>query len=102
MDIKDLRFFVAVYETRGFSSASQLLGTVQSNVSTRISGLEEFLGVDLFVRRYRTIEPTKDGDKLYPHAKEFLATLDVIRKLVSAKEDAPRDSARMMRPALLS
>jgi DNA-binding transcriptional LysR family regulator len=88
VDIKDLRFFVAVYETGGFSSASHLLGTVQSNVSARISEFEEFLGVDLFVRRYRKTEPTKSGDKLYPHAKQCLASLESIQRLLSTKEDA--------------
>jgi len=76
MDVKDLRFFVAVYETKGFSSASRNLGTVQSNVSARIRGLERSLGVPLFERRYRAIVPTESGDKLYGHAKYLIATLD--------------------------
>ena len=35
-DIRDLKVFVAVYETRGFARASSSLKTVQSNVSARI------------------------------------------------------------------
>ena len=87
MDVKDLRYFVAVYEAKGFSRACRSLGTVQSNVSTRIRSLERFLGVALFVRRYRAVIPTEDGEKLYGHAKQVIATLDhtaQVIKLTSA------------------
>ena len=76
MDVKDLRYFVAVYEARGFSRASEFLGTVQSNVSSRIRDLEDSLGVVLFVRRYRGVIPTEKGEKLYSHAKQVIAALD--------------------------
>src|SRR5437867_3561560 len=82
MDIKDLRFFVAVYEAKGFSRACQTLGTVQSNVSTRIRGLEVFLGVALFERRYRAVIPTENGEKLYEHAKQVIATLDHTEQVI--------------------
>src|SRR5436305_641748 len=69
MDVKDLKYFVAVYEAKGFLRAASALGTVQSNVSTRIRSLEKFVGVPLFERRYRGIVPTEKGEKLYAHAK---------------------------------
>src|SRR5882724_11126556 len=80
MDVEDLRFFIAVYESEGFSRASEKLGTVQSNVSARIRNLEGSLGVPLFERRYRRVAPTARGDQLYRHA----------RKVVSALDDAER------------
>jgi Transcriptional regulator len=76
MDVKDLRYFVAVYEAKGFSRASEFLGTVQSNVSSRIRDLEDSLGVSLFERRYRGVIPTEKGEKLYRHAKQVIAALD--------------------------
>lgn len=77
MDVKDMRFFVAVYELKGFSSASKILGTVQSNVSARILALEEDMGGDpLFERRWRTVVPTAKGMKFYTYAKGVLAKLD--------------------------
>ena len=75
MDVKDLRYFIAVYEAEGFSRASRELGTVQSNVSARIRNLEGFLGVPLFERRYRRVAPTAGGDQLYRHAKKVLSSL---------------------------
>ena len=76
MEVKDLRFFIAVYEAKGFSHACEALGTVQSNVSSRIRNLERLLGVELFERRYRGIVPTANGEKLYEHAKQLMATID--------------------------
>lgn len=76
MDVKDLRYFVAVYDAKGFSRASFNLGTVQSNVSARIRGLERALGGPLFERRYRCIVPTEKGDRLYGSAKDLIAALD--------------------------
>jgi len=80
MDVKDLKYFVAVYEARGFSRACLQLGTVQSNVSTRIRALESSLGVILFERRYRDVIPTESGAKLYARAKQLIAELDEARK----------------------
>ena len=76
MDLKHLQhlaYFVAVYEAKGFSRASDLLGTVQSNVSTRVKQLETLLGVALFERRYRHVVPTEKGQQLYGQAKELIA-----------------------------
>lgn len=84
MDVKDLRFFIAVYETKGFSQACAVLGTVQSNVSARIRNLERFIGEPLFERRYRSIIPTAKGEKLYEHAKSLVATLEHTARLLKA------------------
>jgi LysR family transcriptional regulator, cyn operon transcriptional activator len=82
MDIKDLRFFIAVYDEKNFSRASESLGTVQSNVSTRIRDLEDFLGVELFDRQYRAVIPTPTAVALYGHAKELLEMLERIEQAI--------------------
>src|ERR1700752_2578531 len=82
MDVKDLRYFVAVYEAEGFSRASRDLGTVQSTVSARIRHLEGALGVALFERRYRRVAPTVGADQLYRHAKKVLSSLSEAERAV--------------------
>jgi len=82
MEVKDLKYFVAVYEAKGFLRASFVLGTVQSNVSARIRSLEKILGHRLFERRYRQIVPTQSGDTLYGYAKQLLAALHQIEKTI--------------------
>jgi LysR family transcriptional regulator, nitrogen assimilation regulatory protein len=88
MDVKDLRYFIAVYEERGFARAAVLLDTVQSNVSARIRRLELFLGVQLFERHRRGIVVTDRGEKLYRHAKRVIALLEETPAAVKGKEAA--------------
>ena len=76
MDVKDLKFFVAVYNAKSFSGATNRLDTVQSNVSTRIRNLEEFLGVQLFERCYRHVKPTQSGIRFYDYAIQVIAEMD--------------------------
>jgi DNA-binding transcriptional LysR family regulator len=76
LDLKDLRCFVTVYETRGFARAADALNTAQSNVSVRVLRLERAVGAPLFERRHRSIEPTQKGDLLYRHAKRVFAELE--------------------------
>jgi DNA-binding transcriptional LysR family regulator len=88
MDVKDLRYFIAVYEEKGFSRASRFLGTVQSNVSMRIRSLEQSLGEPLFERRYRSVVPTEKGDKLYGYAKQVIVALDDTERAMRPSEAA--------------
>lgn len=83
MDIKDLRYFVAVYEAKGFAQASISLHTVQSNVSARVRHLEEFLGTILFHRHRRGAIATEKGECLYRYAKRVLELMDEATLAVS-------------------
>ncbi len=87
-DIRDLKVFVAVYETRGFARASSSLKTVQSNVSARIKKLESFFGGELFERRTRGIVPTEKGEKLYTYAKNVLSLVQETEDVIRGKEAA--------------
>ena len=84
MDLRDLQYFVAVYEAQGFSRASRFLNTVQSNVSARIRLLERSLGAPLFERQWRGVVPTDQGDRLYKHAKQLIAAHDKVEKAFKA------------------
>lgn len=83
MDIKDIKYFVAVYEQSGFARAARLLNTVQSNVTARIKKLEDDIGLKLFERGRQRFFVTATGEVLYRYAKKMLAleeeTLDLIR-----------------------
>ena len=88
MDVKDLRYFVAVYEANSFMRASIVLATVQSNVSMRIRRLEEDLRATLFVRGRRGVRPTKEGDLLYRYAKDVLEKMDEARQKIKKLDAA--------------
>lgn len=76
MELRDLRCFIFVYETKSFGRAAEALNTTQSSVSARIRKLEEFLGAPLFQRLHRCIAPTAKGEKLYRYAKDVISRAD--------------------------
>jgi len=88
MEVKDLRYFIAVYEAKNFVQASAQLHTVQSNVSAHIRKLEQSLGVALFERHRRGALPTEKGERLYRYAKRVIALLDEAADTVRGRKAA--------------
>ena len=62
-DLNDLRFFAAVVEHRGFSTAGRALGTPKSRLSKRVAQLEERLGGRLLQRTTRRFAGTDIGER---------------------------------------
>ena len=92
MEVKDLRYFVAVYETLNFSRAASRLRTVQSNVSARIRMLEEQLRVALFERTPRSVVPTRRGRALYRPARRIIAAISTLERNVRRNHRRTRQS----------
>lgn len=75
MELRQLRYFVAVVRTGSFSAAAEQLGRTQQAVSKAIGQLEERLGVRLLDRDARTPRPTAFGELLLERAEEVDAAL---------------------------
>ncbi|MEU9988923.1 LysR family transcriptional regulator [Streptomyces sp. NPDC048045] len=76
MDLQQMRYVVAVAETRNFTRAAERCSVVQSSLSHRIAGLERELGVKLFARSSRRVELTSAGAAFVAAARECLAAAD--------------------------
>ena len=78
LDVKTLRLFVAVCESRTMARAAELEHIEPSAISKRIAQLELDLGVELLVRERRGVQPTPAGLALLDHARTVLFTIDRI------------------------
>jgi DNA-binding transcriptional LysR family regulator len=85
IDLKQLKYFLAVAEEKSFSRAAERLHISQPPLSQQIMKLEAELGVRLFARTTRTFELTVAGKALMGEAQEMLAkmrmTIDTIRQI---------------------
>lgn len=76
MDVRVLRYFLAVAQEENITRAAETLYTTQSNLSRQLAQLEKELGTRLFERGSRTITLTDDGMFLRRRAQEIVALLD--------------------------
>jgi len=81
MDIRQLRFFLAVAEHLNFTEAARHLYVAQPAVSQQIADLENQIGVKLFIRDKRTVQLTAAGKILFQEAHVLIEkTEEVLEK----------------------
>jgi len=77
VELRHLRYFVAVAEAGSFTGASERLWVAQPGLSTQIRRLETELGVRLFDRHTRGVELTEAGSLLLERARAVLVAADM-------------------------
>jgi LysR family nitrogen assimilation transcriptional regulator len=76
VDIRQLRYFVAIADQQSMSLASEKLGVAQPSLSHHVMRVEEELGVRLLLRSTRGVTLTESGRRLYGHAREILRAVE--------------------------
>ncbi|GAA1384475.1 LysR substrate-binding domain-containing protein [Catellatospora chokoriensis] len=79
MQLQQLKYFVAVAETRHFTQAAEQAGVTQPSLSKQIHVLETELGAPLFTRSRGNIMLTPAGEALLPRARRILADVETAR-----------------------
>ncbi|MDM0106735.1 LysR family transcriptional regulator [Variovorax sp. J22R24] len=84
MNLRTLRYFVAIADAGGFTAAATALSIAQSALTRQLRDLEAELGVQLLQRGPRGVRLTQEGATLYESAQRMLAESARVRQLLTS------------------
>src|SRR6187399_1210493 len=85
--LKDLRYLVAVADTRHFGRAAERSFVSQPTLSAQLKKLEEYLGVQLIERSPKRVSLTVAGEEIVERARRILEASDEIVELAKGHRD---------------
>lgn len=95
MDIKDLRYFVHIYEAKSFSAATHATYVTQQALSKAVGKMEAELGLRLFIRERNGVIPTEPCRILYERALPLLRAFDALTENLLEPERPVRGTVRI-------
>jgi len=87
LKLKDLRYLVAVADTRHFGRAAERSFISQPTLSAQLKKLEEYLGVQLIERAPKRVQLTPAGEEIVERARRILDASDQIVELARGHRD---------------
>lgn len=95
MELRQLRYFVAVAEHLHYGHAAQALNIQQPPLSQQIQRLEHELGITLFHRTSRRVEITREGEALLEAARRALGEAEHIKVVARGLKDGTAGRLRI-------
>ena len=102
MDLRQLRYFVAVAERGGFAAAASALNVAQSALSRHVKELERELGGALLERGARGVTVTEPGKVLLARGRWLFGAIDDIKAEVQTENREPSGTVRLGAPSSLA
>lgn len=96
--IEDIRVFVKVVQSGGFSAAAKALDMPTSTVSRTVMRLEEESGTKLLLRTTRSLNPTPAGRLFYENCLDAVQTLEDARGLLNGNDSLAEGLVRITAP----
>lgn len=87
MNLRDLKYILAVADTRHFGRAAERCFVSQPTLSGQIKKLEDELGVVIFERTNRSVEITPVGEDILAHARLALEQAEAIQQVARSHQD---------------
>lgn len=89
MDLRQLRYFLAIVDSRSITRAADILCIAQPALSSAVKHLEEELGTQLLLRSVQGVKTTPAGELLYRHAAGIVRQADNTKALLSQQARQP-------------
>lgn len=86
LTLRQLRYFVAIAQSRSFSRAAAQLAIAQPALSQNIASLEELMGARLFERHARGVDLSPAGERLFAEAVDLLARTEALPAHVAGSQ----------------
>jgi LysR family nitrogen assimilation transcriptional regulator len=102
MDIRQLRYFIAIVEQGSFSRAAQILHIAQPALSLHVRNIEADLGTQLLFRSPQGVVPTEAGEILLRNARIILDQLVVAEEEIRGHRNDPSGVVRLGLPGTVS
>lgn len=87
MNLRDLKYIIAVADTNHFGRAAQRCFVSQPTLSGQIKKLEQELGVAIFERTNRAVKVTPIGEEILIHARQMMEQAEAMVQLAQAYQD---------------
>lgn len=87
MNLRDLKYIIAVADTNHFGRAAQRCFVSQPTLSGQIRKLERELGVAIFERTNRAVKVTPIGEEILIHARKMMEQAEAMVQLAQAWQD---------------
>ena len=95
MELRHLRYFLAVADVRSFTRAAEKLHVTQPTLSHQVKQLERMIGTVLLERGGKEVELTAAGKLFKPYCERILKEIDASALAVSELEGLMRGTLRM-------
>ncbi|MFV0383478.1 LysR substrate-binding domain-containing protein [Paracoccus sp. (in: a-proteobacteria)] len=102
IDLRQLRYFVAIVEQGSISRAAGVLHVAQPALSLHVRNMEAHLGTALLFRTPRGVEPTEAGTILLNHARVILDQLTVAEEEIRGNLSDPSGDVRLGLPGTIA
>lgn len=102
MDIRQLRYFIAIVEQGSFSRAAAILHIAQPALSLHVRNIEADLGTPLLFRSPQGVVPTEAGEILVRNARIILDQLVITEEEIRGHKSDPSGVVRLGLPGTIS